>query len=91
MNPLLRLPFEIPFGQIKVEHIVPAVRQLLQESQAAVDAIANMEGERTFVNTMLAFDRCSADLEHAMAVVRHMGASTIALNFAKLLKSLTLR
>lgn len=72
MNPLLRLPFEIPFGQIKVEHIVPAVRQLLQESQAAVDAIANMEGERTFVNTMLAFDRCSADLEHAMAVVRHM-------------------
>lgn len=72
VNPLLRLPFAVPFAEIKVDHIVPAVRELLVESQAAVDAIANFEGERTFVNTMLAFDRCSEDLEHAMAVVRHM-------------------
>ncbi len=33
MNPLLRVPFEIPFHEIRVEHIVPAVRELLAESQ----------------------------------------------------------
>lgn len=74
INPLLRLPFDIPFADIKIEHIVPAVRQLLAESQQAIDEIARLDSERSFANTMIPFDRCSEDLEHAMAVVRHMEA-----------------
>ncbi len=72
MNPLLRLPFEIPFEQIEVAHIVPAIRELLAESQESLDALGDFSGPRTFENTMLVFDRCAENLEHAMAVVRHL-------------------
>ena len=72
MNPLLRVPFEIPFDQIRVEHIVPAVRELLAESQQNVDAIADFEGIRDFSNTLHALDESTIHLENAMAVVRHL-------------------
>ncbi len=72
MNPLLRVPFHIPFEEIQVAHIVPAIRQLIAESQAAVDAIAELPGERSFANTLGAFDRCAENLENAMGVVRHL-------------------
>jgi oligopeptidase A len=72
LNPLLRVPFNIPFEEIQVEHIVPAIRELLVESQAAVDSIASLPGERSFANTMTAFDRCAENLENAMGVVRHL-------------------
>lgn len=72
MNPLLRVPFEIPFDAIEVAHIVPAVRELLAESQANVDLIANTTAPRTFDNTMTALDEAGIHLENAMAVVRHL-------------------
>ncbi|WP_031497214.1 M3 family metallopeptidase [Bryobacter aggregatus] len=72
MNPLLRVPFEIPFDQIEVAHIVPAVRQLLGEAQANIDAIANSTEPRSFANTMAALDEAGVNLENAMAVVRHL-------------------
>ncbi|GAB4366781.1 MAG: M3 family metallopeptidase [Bryobacter sp.] len=72
MNPLLRLPFSIPFSDIEISHIVPAVRELLAESQAAIDAIADLPGERSFANTMLAFDRSTEHLGNAMGFVRHL-------------------
>lgn len=72
MNPLLRVPFEIPFHEIRVEHIVPAVRELLAESQQNVDAIADFEGIRDFSNTLHALDESTIHLENAMAVVRHL-------------------
>jgi oligopeptidase A len=72
MNPLLRVPFEIPFDQIEVAHIVPAVRELLAESQKNIDAVCELSGERSFDNTMRALEEATVDLENAMAVVRHM-------------------
>ena len=72
MNPLLRVPFEIPFHEIRVEHIVPAVRELLAESQQNVDAIADFEGIRDFSNTLHSLDESTIHLENAMAVVRHL-------------------
>lgn len=71
MNPLLRLPFEIPFDQIQTEHIVPAIRELIAESQAEIDRIAALEERRTFENTLMALDRCTENLENAMGLVRH--------------------
>ena len=72
MNPLLRVPFEIPFDRIAVDDIVPAVRQLLAESQTNVDAICNLTVPRSFANTMTALDDAGVHLENAMAVVRHL-------------------
>lgn len=72
MNPLLRVPFEIPFDLIRVEHIVPAIRELLVESQKNVDAISDFAGARDFANTLRALDESTVHLENAMAVVRHL-------------------
>lgn len=72
MNPLLRVPFEIPFEQIEVAHIVPAVRELIAESQATITAIEEFDGARTFANTLMALDESTVNLENAMAVVGHL-------------------
>jgi oligopeptidase A len=78
MNPLLRVPFEIPFAQIQVEHIVPAVRELISESQKNIDLLADMAEkygiERSFDNTIWPFEESTIHLENAMAVVRHLEA-----------------
>lgn len=72
MNPLLRLPFEIPFDQIEVAHIVPAVRDLIAESKTNITAIEDFAGPRTFANTLTALDESTINLENAMGVVRHL-------------------
>jgi oligopeptidase A len=73
MNPLLRVPFEIPFDEIQPEHIVPAIRELIAESQKNIDQItAPVEGERTYENTFALLEDSTTNLENAMAVVRHL-------------------
>jgi oligopeptidase A len=72
MNPLLRVPFEVPFDRIETGHIVPAIEELLAEARAAVDAVAELGSPRTFDNTLRALDDATIHLENAMAVVRHL-------------------
>lgn len=75
MNPLLEIRVPIPFDEIRPEHVVPAVDALLQRSQAALDAIAGFEGERTFENTMVALDEATEVLDYASGLVRHLEAA----------------
>lgn len=78
MNPLLHVPFDIPFDQIRIEHIVPAIRELIEKSQKAIDAVAEPEAgpqvQRGYEDTILALEQATIDLENAMAVVRHLEA-----------------
>jgi len=75
MNPLLRVPFEIPFTQIQVEHIVPAIRELIAEGQRNIDDLAEQSGgERNFANTILPLEESTVHLENAMGAVRHLEA-----------------
>src|SRR6516164_738389 len=71
-NPLLSLPFHIPFHQIRAEAVEPAIATLLEGGRARLESLANQPGERTFANTMLALDGLSEPLDVAMAVVRHL-------------------
>ncbi len=73
-NPLLSIEFEVPFDQVRPEHVVPGIRQLLADSQARIDAIAADESERTFANTMLALEQATEPLGYAMGIVRHLEA-----------------
>lgn len=72
MNSLLSIPFTIPFDRIRAEEVVPGIRQLISEAQAAIDAIANSPGPRTYENTMLALDHATEPLDIALGVVRHL-------------------
>ena len=71
-NPLLSVKFQIPFDQIKAEHIAPGIRELIGQSQKNIDAIVADETPRSFDNTMLALERSTENLDYALSVVRHL-------------------
>ncbi len=78
MNPLMRLPFEIPFDAVETAHIVPAVRELISESQKKIDEIANLGSgtaiSLTYAAVVEALEESTIDLENAMGLVRHLEA-----------------
>jgi oligopeptidase A len=71
-NPLLSIPFLIPFDQIRAESVEPAIGALLEDARARLESLAKQPGERTFANTMSALDKLTEPLDVAMAVVRHL-------------------
>ncbi len=76
-NPLLDLTFPIPFDAIREEHIEPAVRKLLAEEHAAIDALAASSGPFSYESTLGALERASEKLEVVMSLVEHLeGVST---------------
>ncbi|MGD8826396.1 MAG: M3 family metallopeptidase [Myxococcales bacterium] len=83
-NPLTELRFEIPFDQIEAAHVEPAIDELLEKSRAAVDAIVDDEGPRTYAHTLGALEEATEPLERAMTVVDHLEsvATTEALRAA---------
>ena len=72
MNPLLSISFAIPFDQIEAPHVVPGIRELIANAQAAIQAVIDAPAPRTYANTLLALDRCTEPLDAALNVVRHL-------------------
>lgn len=71
-NPLLELPFPIPFDQICEEHMEPAVRALLAETTSAIDQVAASPGPHSYESTLGALERASEKLEVVMSVIEHL-------------------
>ncbi len=71
-NPLLRITFEIPFDQIRAEHVEPAIGELLRDARERVDRIAADVTPRTFANTMEPLDGLTEQLDYAIGIVRHL-------------------
>jgi oligopeptidase A len=71
-NPLLNIGFALPFHTVNPSHIQPAVKQLLEQAERALQAIENVPGVRTYANTMHAYDYATEPLERAMGMVRHL-------------------
>ena len=75
INPLLELPFQIPFTAIQATHVEPAMQALLARAEERLEAIAAPHVVRTWANTMAALDGMSEDLDVAFGVVRHLEAT----------------
>ena len=71
-NPLLRPTFPVPFDAIREQHMEPAVRALLAEANAAVEAVAASPGPYTYDSTLGALERASEKLELAMSLIEHL-------------------
>lgn len=71
-NPLLRIRFEIPFDQIQPEHVEPAIQALIAEAEAELQSILDVQGPRTYANTLGALDRLGEGLGRAFGVVSHL-------------------
>ncbi|MFN9461164.1 MAG: M3 family metallopeptidase [Acidobacteriota bacterium] len=72
MNPLLALPFAIPFDQIAADHLVPGIRELVGRAKTALDAVIDTPEPRTYANTLLALDQATEPLDVGLSVVRHL-------------------
>jgi len=71
-NPLSEIQFNIPFDQVKAEHIEPAVDRFIAEAQQGIDALAADSGPRTYDNTLSALEDVGETLEYVMSVARHL-------------------
>ena len=71
-NPFLveyTTPYRIPpFGQIKVEHYLPALEEAIRQHNASIDAITGNPAAPTFDNTIVALDRSGELLDRVAAV-----------------------
>jgi oligopeptidase A len=73
-NPLLQIQFQIPFDQIRAEHVEPAIAGLLADTRAELNQLTSEPGPRTFANTMQRLDHLTEGLEYAMQIVRNLEA-----------------
>ena len=71
-NPLVDIDLVPDFSRIKAAHVVPAVDQLLEQSKAGLEAVANHDGPRTYDNTMAALENATLGLEKASAAIEHL-------------------
>lgn len=71
-NPLLQIRFDVPFDQIRPEHVEPGIGRLIDESRAAVEAIAARQTADTWDQTLGALEKATETLEYAITVVSHL-------------------
>lgn len=71
-NPLTEIQFQIPFDQIRAEHVEPAIEQLLDEAKKKQAELSASSGPRTYDNTMTALEDLTEKLTFAMGVVGHL-------------------
>jgi oligopeptidase A len=73
-NPLLQVEFQIPFDQIRAEHVEPAVAELLSDARAQLAQLTSDTGPRTFSNTMEPLDALTERLDYTVGIARHLEA-----------------
>ena len=71
-NPLTTVQFQIPFEQIRAEHVEPAIEHLLHEASADLSALIGNDASPDYSNTLAALEGLSQKLEYAMGIVGHL-------------------
>ena len=72
-NPLLHIQFPVPFDSIRAEHVEPAVKALLADARADLEALGSAtSAPLTFDSTLMQLDAMTERLDYAMSVVRHL-------------------
>jgi len=75
MNPLLK-PFNTaPFSKIKNEHFAPAIKQLIEESKAEINTIANSTETPTFKNTAEALENTGGQLDRVTSIFFNLNSA----------------
>lgn len=79
MNPLvsaINTPFNTPaFGQIKNEHFLPAIKELIDAAKAEIDAITAGTEEATFNNTIEALESSGKPLDRASSIFFNLNSA----------------
>ncbi|MDC8005615.1 M3 family metallopeptidase [Aureisphaera galaxeae] len=75
MNPLLQKFDTAPFSQIKEEHYVPAIKELIDFTKKEIDAIADSSEAPTFENTVEALENTGMQLDRATSVFFNLNSA----------------
>ncbi|MFP4079497.1 MAG: oligopeptidase A [Ectothiorhodospira sp.] len=73
-NPLLEMQELPPFGDIRPEHVEPAIDRVLAENRAAIQRLLDQPGPFTWENLVHPLDLLEDRLERIWSPVRHMNA-----------------
>jgi oligopeptidase A len=71
-NPLLRIKFQIPFDEIRPQHVEPAIAELLRVAREELEQLTSDPAPRTYDNTMERLDKLTDRLDYAIGIVRHL-------------------
>ena len=71
-NPLLLRDYRIPFKEIRADHVVPGVEEILSGAAARIDALTKDEGPRTYENTVRALDGITQEVSETLTPIHHL-------------------
>ena len=72
MNPILDKSYQIPFSQIKPEHVEPGIREALKVAEERLELISTSTEPVSYANTIQALDDLSLDLGHPIGLAYHL-------------------
>lgn len=92
-NPLMKpftTPFQVPpFGEITLEHYLPAIEAGIKINLAEIDAIANNPATPDFKNTILAYDIAGDQLSVATRIFSNLNGANTNPDMQKLAREIT--
>ena len=71
-NPLLLEYDRIPFGEIEAAHVLPAVRQILEDARAEIEELVSVESTPTYADTIGRLDGVLERVKERTAPVTHL-------------------
>jgi len=71
-NPLLLEYDRIPFGEIEAVHVVPAVRQILEDARAEIEELVSVESTPTYADTIGRLDGVLERVKERTVPVIHL-------------------
>ncbi|MBT0607468.1 M3 family metallopeptidase [Aequorivita echinoideorum] len=75
MNPLLKSYNTAPFSEIENKHFLPAIKQLIAETKAEIDAITENSDAPTFENTLEALENTGEKLDRATSIFFNLNSA----------------
>ena len=74
MNPLLDFSALPRFDQVRAEHVIPAVEQLIEDGRATVERVAALDTNPTWDAFVVPLDDANERLSRAWAQISHLNA-----------------
>tara|TARA_R100000935_G_scaffold18503_1_gene35816 strand:+ start:41826 stop:43850 length:2025 start_codon:yes stop_codon:yes gene_type:complete len=74
-NPLLHKFNTAPFSELKNEHFLPAIKQLIADTKDEVDAIVRNSEAPTFTNTVEALENTGLQLDRATSIFFNLNSA----------------
>lgn len=71
-NPLLSRQFQIPFREIRAEHVEPGVREILSRAQGRLDDLSTDEAPRSYENTIRPLDDLTQEVSESLTPIHHL-------------------